>query len=239
LGAKGLERPSLGPGIEFLTSPAAGNLFLESLHDARDNPLNIEGVRHFPSPERSGEKPDSLLGSGRQGGGMSGEARLKTPIESADHVQGPANGVVELVEYGDYQDLHSAKAYPVIKRVQRSMNGILKFSFRNFPMAAEAAGVQGRYWQMHDLLFENQEYLDYESLLQYAVELRIDANKFARDFRSPKVERKILADFESGVRSGVNGTPTFFINGYRYDGDWSYYSLMQTLQSVASEAAPV
>jgi protein-disulfide isomerase len=181
---------------------------------------------------------------------MSGEARLKYPIESADHVQGPANALVELVEYGDYQDPHSAKAYPIIKRAQRSLNGILKFAFRNFPMtqqhsealnaakAAEAAGVQGRYWQMHDLLFENQEYLDYESLLQYAVELRIDANKFARDFRSPKVERKILADFESGVRSGVNGTPTFFINGFRYDGDWSYYSLMQTLQSVAAVESP-
>ncbi|HKP95240.1 MAG TPA: DsbA family protein [Fibrobacteria bacterium] len=182
---------------------------------------------------------------------MIGEAGLKVPTGPSDHAQGPAHAPVELVEYGDYQCPSCGKGYPIVKRVQRSMNGVLRFAFRNFPLtqqhpdalnaakAAEAAGMQGRYWQMHDLLFENQEYLDYESLLQYAVELRIDVNRFARDFRSPKVEKKILSDFESGVRSGVNGTPTFFINGFRYDGDWSYYSLMQALQAVAAETQPV
>ncbi|MDB5047119.1 MAG: oxidoreductase [Fibrobacteres bacterium] len=179
---------------------------------------------------------------------MIGEARLSVPIGPSDHVRGSANAPVELVEYGDFECPSCGRAYPIAKHVLEKMNGVLKFAFRNFPLtqqhpdavnaarAAEAAGLQGRFWQMHDILFENQEYLDYESLLQYAVELRIDANRFARDFRSPKVERKVLADFESGVRSGVNGTPTFFINGIRYDGDWSYYSLLQVLQSVAAEA---
>lgn len=169
-------------------------------------------------------------------------------LDAQDHVLGPQNAKVELVEYGDFQCAFCGKAYPVVKRVQKAMNGILKFGYRNFPMtqqhpdalgaakAAEAAGIQGRYWQMHELLFENQEYLDYESLLQYAVELSLDVNKFARDFRGQKVEDKVLWDFETGVRSGVNGTPTFFIKGARYDGDWSYYSLIQALQSVAAES---
>ncbi len=176
------------------------------------------------------------------------EARLTMPLVASDHIQGPANAPVELVEYGDYQCPHCGRAYPIVKRIQQNMKGSLRFAFRNFPLtqqhpdalnaakAAEAAGLQGRFWQMHDMLFENQEYLDYESLLQYAVELRIDSNRFARDFRSQKVETKILEDFESGVRSGVNGTPTFFINGVRYDGDWAYYPLLEVLKSAAAEA---
>ncbi|MDB5106536.1 MAG: protein-disulfide isomerase [Fibrobacteres bacterium] len=175
---------------------------------------------------------------------MMGEARLTVPLEESDHVQGPAGVPLELVEYGDYQCTHCLRAYPIIKRLQQNLKSRLRFAYRNFPMtqqhpealnaarAAEAAGLQGRFWQMHDMLFENQEYLDYESLLQYAAELRMDVNRFARDYRSQKVEDKIREDFESGVRSGVNGTPTFFINGLRYDGDWSFYSLFQVLQEV-------
>jgi protein-disulfide isomerase len=178
---------------------------------------------------------------------MMGESGLAIPPGPLDHIQGPANAPLELVEYGEYQCQFCAKAYPIIKRVQQNMKGTLRFVFRNFPLtqqhpdalnaakAAEAAALQGRFWQMHDMLFENREYLDYDSLMQYAVELRLNPNRFARDFRNRKVESKILEDFESGVRSGVNGTPTFFINGVRFDGDWSYYSLMQVLRSVAAE----
>lgn len=179
---------------------------------------------------------------------MNEGGRLMLSLGPADHARGPETAPVTLLEYGDFQCDSCGKAYPLAKRILRSAQGQVRFSFRNFPLtqqhpealdaakAAEAAGIQGRFWQMHDLLFENQDYLDYESLLQYAVELRIDVNKFARDFRSVRVEKKILSDFEGGVRSGVNGTPTFYINGSRYDGEWSFYALMQVLQAVGEEA---
>jgi protein-disulfide isomerase len=178
---------------------------------------------------------------------MMGETGLKPFIGSWDHFQGPANGVWEWIEYGDYQCPQCGGANPIVKRVLRELNGMVKFAFRNFPQirrhpdalnaakAAGAAGLQGRFWPMHDLLYENQDYLDFDSLMQYAAEVRIDVNRFARDFRSPKVERKILGDFESGVRSGVIGTPAFFINGSRYQGDGSFGSLMRFMQTEAAQ----
>lgn len=174
------------------------------------------------------------------------QVRLRVPVSNADHAQGPEDAPLVLVEYGDYECPHCGSAHPVVKHVQRALADELRFVFRNFPLAtvhphamnaaraAEAAALQERFWQMHDTLFENQDALDDESLLAYAAALGLDLETFAQDMLSRDVERRILSDLEGGARSGVNGTPTFFINGFRFDGDWSR-SLLPTLQALRAE----
>ena len=137
---------------------------------------------------------------------------------------------------------HCGAAHLIVKRVLRRAGGDVRFVFRNFPLgqihpnaveaaeAAEAAGLQGRFWEMHDLLFENQDALEREDLLGYAKELGLDAARFVRDLDSEAVEERVRADFASGVRSGVNGTPTFFINGVRLDESWDEDSLLAALR---------
>lgn len=172
------------------------------------------------------------------------QVRLRVPVSRNDHAQGPDDAPLELVEYGDYECPYCGQAYHVIKAVQATMGDDLRFIFRNFPLtqihpnamnaarAAEAAALQNEFWEMHDTLYENQENLDPQSLLAYAAELRLDLDEFAQDMVSTRVEERILSDLEGGARSGVNGTPTFYINGFRFDGDWSYESLLYALQSL-------
>jgi len=116
---------------------------------------------------------------------------------------------------------HCGRAYPIVKSIQRKMGNKLKFVFRNFPLAemhpdatraavtAEIAASQGKFWEMHDIIFENQEDLDDESLIRYAAEIELDMQKLNSDFQKPEFMEKVENDFESGVRSGVNGTPSF------------------------------
>jgi len=159
-------------------------------------------------------------------------ANLKPAVSKQDHVQGNSNAAIELVEYGDYQCPHCGRAYGMIKYVQQKMGDDLKFIFRNFPLsemhpdaaaaaiAAEAAGLQNKYWEMHDILFENQVNLEPEALFVYAKKIGLNLPKFKEDIQSDALSAKVEADLESGVRSGVNGTPSFFVNGKKYDGDW-------------------
>ncbi|MEO5683047.1 MAG: thioredoxin domain-containing protein [Chitinophagaceae bacterium] len=159
-------------------------------------------------------------------------AKLKPAVSETDHQQGKENAVVELVEYGDYQCPHCRRAYPIIKAIQEKMGDELKFIFRNFPLsqihpnafnaavAAEAAGLQNKFWEMHDYIFEHQNHLDDASLVKYADHLQLNKEQFVTDFETPALSRKVEADFESGVRSGVNGTPSFFVNGEKYNGSW-------------------
>ncbi|MDB5222846.1 MAG: DsbA family protein [Chitinophagaceae bacterium] len=170
-------------------------------------------------------------------------SQLKPPVNSKDHIQGKATAPLELVEYGDYQCLHCGHAYPIIKNVQRSLGADLKFVFRNFPLAeahpdafnaavaAETAGLQHKFWEMHDIIFENQEALDSESLFLYARSIGLDLERFKNDIQKNTVTEKVEIDFESGVRSGVNGTPSFFINGKKYNGDWEEDVFIQYLKS--------
>ena len=121
----------------------------------------------------------------------------------------------------------------MILRVRRSMGDSLRFVFRHFPLAeahphaqhaaeaAEAAGAQGRFWEMHDALFHNQEALEDADLLAYAAEIGIDPQQVASELAAATYTKEVRDDFRGGVRSGVNGTPTFFVNGVRYDGNWS------------------
>jgi protein-disulfide isomerase len=117
--------------------------------------------------------------------------------------------------------------------VRRALGDQLRFVFRNFPIseshphaehaaeASEAAAASDKYWEMHDTLFENQDALEDDDLIRYAADIGIDPKQFTRDLESGKYESDVAEDFSSGVRSGVNGTPTFFVNGKRFDGDWS------------------
>ncbi|WP_299291144.1 thioredoxin domain-containing protein [uncultured Mucilaginibacter sp.] len=159
-------------------------------------------------------------------------AQLKTAVSSQDHVQGSSNATIKLVEYGDYQCSYCGEAYPIIKAVQQTLGNDLELVFRNFPLpevhpdaenaakAAEAAALQNKFWEMHDMLYENQQQLDEEHLVSFAKKIGLDVNQFKSDMQKSAVSDKIENDFESGVRSGVNGTPSFFINGKKYDGDW-------------------
>lgn len=168
---------------------------------------------------------------------------LRPPVSDKDHFEGNPEAVIELVEYGDYQCPHCGKAYFIVKRMQEQLGDKLKFIFRNFPLAkihpeavmaavaTEAAALQGKYWEMHDIIFENQEYLDRESLLEYAAELDLDVATFDKDLSRPELTEKVEADFESGIRSGVNATPTFFINGEKYNNGWEGERMMDFIKA--------
>jgi len=174
---------------------------------------------------------------------MDDSARLTQPVSARDHAEGPANAPVTLVEYGDYQCPYCGAAYPVVKRLQKKLGKKLRFVFRNFPLTeahpyaliaaetAEAAALQGKFWEMHDLLFKQQKLLKPEVIPAWAKKLGLDVDKFGNDIKQGVVEKRIKEDRQSGIRSGVNGTPTFFINGTRYDGPPDYGSLLEALES--------
>jgi formate-nitrite transporter family protein len=158
---------------------------------------------------------------------------LTPPVNERDHIAGPDDAPVTLVEYGDYECPYCGMAHPVVKRAQRELGKQLRFVFRNFPLAeahphaqiaaqaAESAGAQGRFWEMHDMIFEHQDALEVEDLLGYATSLGLDAKQIARDLEAGTYVKRVRDDFRSGVKSGVNGTPSFFVNGVRYDGSWA------------------
>ena len=172
--------------------------------------------------------------------------QLNPPVNSKDHIQGKNTASLELVEYGDYQCPHCGHAYPIIKNIQQSLGVDLKFVFRNFPLseshpdafnaavAAEAAELQQKFWDMHDIIFENQQELSVESLFLYAKTIGLDLNRFKNDIQKNMLAAKVEKDFESGVRSGVNGTPSFFINGKKYNGDWEEDAFSEYLKGLLS-----
>jgi protein-disulfide isomerase len=177
-------------------------------------------------------------------------SRLHPPLGAGDHVQGPADARITLVEYGDYECPYCGDAYPIVKGLQRELSADLRFAFRNFPLAqahpqatraaqaAEAASLQHKFWEMHDLLYENQDKLDDRQLRQLAQRLDLDLDRFDRDIDSTGVVAKVRADFLSGARSGVNGTPTFFVNGERYDGNWTSREFVADLVALLERAQP-
>ena len=177
-------------------------------------------------------------------------ARLTLPVGPRDHVQGRADAPVTLVEYGDYECPHCGRAYPIIKEVQRRLGAKLRFVFRNFPLseghphaehaaeAAEGAATGGRFWEMHDTLYEHQQALDDRHLVGYAAALGLDTAKFETELRGHAHKARVREDFTSGVRSGVNGTPTFFINGVRFDDSWDPDTLTKALIDASTAQRP-
>jgi protein-disulfide isomerase len=172
--------------------------------------------------------------------------RLSVPVSERDHLQGSPTAPVTLVEYGDLECPYCGAAYPIVKEVQRAMGDDLLFVFRHFPLteahphagdaaeAAEAAGAQGRFWEMHDLLYENQQRLEPPDLLGYAETLGLDLDRFAAELESHVHEPRVREDFMSGIRSGVNGTPTFFINGVRHNGSYGLPDLLDAVRAAAA-----
>lgn len=171
-------------------------------------------------------------------------ARLTVPVDpNRDHIQGPLSAALTLVQYGDYQCPYCGAAYPEVRRVQKELGMKLQFVFRNFPLTnshpfamqaaetAEASSAQGKFWEMHDFLYEHQSTLgDPRVALDYARKLGLDIQKFQQDLSQHTYLPRIKEDFTGGVRSGVNGTPTFYMNGIRYDGEPTATELLKALQ---------
>ena len=174
---------------------------------------------------------------------------LVLPVGPRDHAKGPADAPVTLVEYGDYECPHCGRAHPIVRSVQHALGDRLRFVFRNFPIseahphaesaaeAAEAAGAQGKFWEMHDELFDNQGALELPDLITYATRVGADAEDVAAALKTRLHAARVREDFMSGVRSGVNGTPTFFLNGTRYDGEWDRRSLLAAIEEIIEAAA--
>ena len=170
--------------------------------------------------------------------------KLSVPVTlERDHVEGAMNAPLTLVEYGDYQCPYCGAAYPEVKKVQKNLGPELRFVFRNFPLTnihehamtaaetAEAAAVQQKFWPMHDFLYEHQATLGNPSIaLGYARKLGLDTQKFEREIAQHTYQKRIKDDFMSGVKSGVNGTPTFYINGVRHDGEAVAKALIGALE---------
>jgi protein-disulfide isomerase len=170
---------------------------------------------------------------------------LTPPVTSSDHIRGGADWTVTLVEYGDYECPACGQAHLVVKQLQSLLGSQLRFVFRNFPLKnthphaeeaawlAEGARSAGEFWGLHDLLFESQGQLDRSSLARYGI-ARGMSQAQVKAALSGIWHRKVADDFGSGVRSGVTGTPTFFIDGKRFDGDWSLPGLLQALEAAAA-----
>lgn len=173
---------------------------------------------------------------------------LNPPVGERDHAQGPADAPVTLVEYGDYECPHRGRAYPIVQEVQRRRGDRPRFVFRNFPLtrahphalhaaeAAEAAAVQGKFWEMHAHLFEHQRALDDAHLPRYADEVGLDTERFSAEMAEHAREARVREDFSSGVRGGVNGTPTSFINGWRHDDDHEAETLIAAVERAEGQA---
>ena len=173
---------------------------------------------------------------------------LRIPVSSEDHAEGPADAPVTLVEYGDYECPHCSVAFAIVPRVQKQFGERLRFVFRNFPLTkihpeaepaaetAEFAGSLGKFWPMHDQLFENQIELGlplYEELVR---NLDLDPGALTQALENGTFTERVRTDFSGGVRCGVNGTPTFFINGERHDGPFDYDTLVAAIEAAMSKA---
>jgi protein-disulfide isomerase len=170
-------------------------------------------------------------------------ARLSIPVSDLDHSIGREDAPVTLLEYGDYECPYCGRAFPIVQEVRRRLGDQLRFVFRNFPLAeihphaeqaaelAEAAAAREQFWPMHDWLFSHQSRLDDRALLEGAAEVGLDVEGVRRDLQNGTYRARVREDFLSGVRSGVNGTPTFYINGIRHDADYEVETLLAAIEA--------
>jgi protein-disulfide isomerase len=164
-----------------------------------------------------------------------------------DHVSGPADAPLTIVEYGDYQCPYCGEAFPIVRDLQRTLQGKLRFVFRNFPLtnvhpyalgaaeAAEAVAIHGHFWPMHDLLFENQDDLQEQAPLRYAAQAGAGPPEVALALSRRTMRSRVERDLESGLRSGVSGTPMFFVNGRRYDRAWDFANFKRFLEATLEQ----
>jgi protein-disulfide isomerase len=175
---------------------------------------------------------------------------LAVPVAADDHVLGSDGAEITLVEYGDYECSYCGEAYLIVKELGRRFTGRLRLVFRNLPLAdvhphaevaaeaAEAVALQGRFWQMHDLLFEHQDDLTEQALLAYAEEAGADVSEVASVLAEGGTRQRVQDDVSGAIRSGVNATPTFFVNGARYEGSWALDPFANHLQRAGSLDGP-
>jgi protein-disulfide isomerase len=175
---------------------------------------------------------------------------LKIPVRPEDHIQGPANAPATLVEYGDYECPYCRAANPVVKRLQKHFGDRLRFVFRNFPLTqmhpqaepatetAEFAGTHQKFWEMHDLLYKNQDSLGLPLYQELVATLKLPVKGLLLALESHEFIPRIQADFAGGVRSGVNGTPTFFINSQRFDLAHEYDLLRIAIEDAIAHPPP-
>ncbi len=170
-------------------------------------------------------------------------AKLQVEVSAEDHVQGDAGAAVTLVEYGDFQCPDAGMAFPMVKKLQKHYGKKLRFVYRNFPLidihpmaepaaeAAEFAAAQGKFWEMHDALFENQDRLSATMLARVAERLGMDGEAASEAVENQQFEERIERDVEGGAKSGVHGTPTFFVNGALYEGEWEFEDLKSAIDA--------
>ncbi|HEV2200507.1 MAG TPA: thioredoxin domain-containing protein [Bryobacteraceae bacterium] len=168
-------------------------------------------------------------------------SRLLLPIRPVDHLHGSEDAPYTLVEYGDYECPECGRLYVILRDLQTDVAARLRIVYRHYPLsgahphaqqaaeAAEAAGAQGKFWEMHTLLFERQQALRTKDLIRYAEELGLDVDRFRAELKNETYNLRVRADFLAGVQNGVYGTPGLFLNGIRTDGGWDKASLMSHL----------
>jgi protein-disulfide isomerase len=172
--------------------------------------------------------------------------KLTLPVnESRDHIQGPVNAPITLVEYGDYECPYCGQAYMIIKEIQERLGSKLCFVFRNFPLtkvrphaykaalAAETAAAQGKFWEMYDYLFKHGQVVTDDNLRQSAAKLGLNVARFDREFLDRTYSSHVDEDIQSGKSSEVKSTPTFFINGDRYNSAWDLDTLLSALDEAS------
>jgi protein-disulfide isomerase len=172
-------------------------------------------------------------------------AELVPPLTAEDHVDGPERAELELVMYGDFQCPYCTAAYPIVHRIRDQLGGRLLFAFRHFPLrdihpdaeraaeAAEAAAAQGAFWQMHDRMYEAGGALSRDDLIRYAGELGLDSGRVASELDSSVHAPRVQRDLDSGLASGVTGTPAFFIGGRLHRGSFDAQTLRAALEGSA------
>jgi protein-disulfide isomerase len=170
---------------------------------------------------------------------------LTPPLSAEDHVDGLDRAELELVMFGDFQCPYCTAAYPIVRRIRGQLSGRLLFAFRHFPLrdvhpdaqraaeAAEAASAQGAFWEMHDAMYESRGALAREDLIHRATELGLDSDKFTEELDSSVHAPRVQRDVDSGLASGVTGTPGFFVGGRLYGGSFDAASLTTALETTA------
>lgn len=170
--------------------------------------------------------------------------QLLDPVREWDHSQGSADARFTLVEYGDYECPDCGRLFQTLRALQEELKSRLRLIYRHYPYsgihkhaqmaaeASEAAGAQGRFWEMHDLLFENQGALERKHLLAYAEQLGLAVDRFGRELKEETYGARVREHFMAGVRNGVNGTPGLFLNGVRQRGVFDERNLRELLNTV-------
>lgn len=176
-------------------------------------------------------------------GARSGAVELVPPVGERDRVRGARDAPLTLVEFGDYDCPYTVRAHAVVRGLRQRLGDQLRFVFRVFPLtriharaqaaaeAAEAAAVQGRFWEMHDRLFEARRRLEDADLRGYAEEIGLDVGRFGREMEAHLHAGRVREDLRSALRSRVRATPTYFINGQRHDGPNDFETLLAQLEA--------